>query len=400
MMKARMPYIHIVFHSNTQIESGDFDQLGVVFEHLDGYHALFAARVIPQAFESVEVRKWGWAAHDLLLEVMDRQRRFLASLHWVDPSKHRPNPILKTVSLRYLRQSDSDMIDLVLMGKVFAPTSERARSLAMHWWQELLALFPYDYDLVPAPSLETFRELSGFPLVESIGLEQVAGIRRYEMFIPKPGGQAVTEGDYVLFPFTWHPYAMEHVWRAMAMLPCQALISVTLRPTYLYEAEEAHLSQFYSTAKELAKSDHLPLQLQGELAARLYAGYINRLQHPYLMRVQIVVNGERMAPLVRAMGTALTHPSLTETELREERSPLGSGYYDVAIPNPDELPVVMDNLCLLELGEWGHDQAALPYRRFRYLFDSIGAHCAFRLPFPPRDGLPGVRFNAKPLTDN
>lgn len=31
-MEVSTPYIHTIFHANTLIESGDFDQLGVVVE--------------------------------------------------------------------------------------------------------------------------------------------------------------------------------------------------------------------------------------------------------------------------------------------------------------------------------------------------------------------------------
>lgn len=394
-MQVSTPYIHAVFRANTLVESGDFDQLGVVFERVDGHHALFAAQVIPPPFEKVEARKWGWTTYNLLQEVMDRQRRFLAALHWIDPSTSRPNPHLRTIGLQYLSGPDSDVIDVVLVGKVFAPTSEQARHLAMLWWQELVALFPYDYELTPATSSETFRQLSGLDLIESISLPtQVAEIRRYEMFIPKFGGQAVTEGDYVLFPYVWHPNALEQVWRAMALLPGESLINVTLRPTCLYEAEEIHLSQLYAAAKKLTTSDNVSLQLQGEMAAGLYADYINRLWHPYLMRVQIVANKDDLAPLTRAMGTALTHIPLADTGRQKETPFLG---YNVAIPTPNELSVALGNQSLLELDEWGQDQAARPYRRFRYLFDTVGAHCAFRLPFTPKKGLPGIRFRIGPL---
>jgi len=394
-VKGATPYVHTLFRAGTPVESGDFDPLGVVFVRVDGYHALFAAQVIVRPFERVEAHKWGLTTYHLLQEVMDRQRRFLASLQGGESATSRPNPHLKTAGLRYLCRPGSDVMEVVLLGKVFAPDAEQASRLAVLWWQELAALFPYDYELSPVTSPEAFRELSGLSLIESTSLPcRVAEVRRYDMFIPRLDGRAVTEGDYVLFPFVWHPHAMEQVWRAMALLPCQTLVGVTLRPTWLYEAEEVHLGQLYASATRLAASDDLSLRLQGELAARLYAGYVNRLRHPCLMRVHIVAAEEGVGPLARAMGTALTHKPLAETRFEHEVPFPG---YEVVVPAAGELPVVVENLNLLEFGEWGHDQAARPYRRFRYLFDTTGAHCAFRLPFLPKAGLPGVCFRAEPL---
>ncbi|MFX1352843.1 MAG: hypothetical protein ACFFGP_02655, partial [Promethearchaeota archaeon] len=378
------------FRAKTPIESGDFDQLGVVFERMDGYHSLFAAQVIPQPFESVLDRKWGWTPYQLLLEVMDRQRRFIASLHWVDPSQSCPNSHLKTVALRYLRRPGSDTIDLTMMGKVFAAEADQAKHLALGWWQEIASLFTYDYELVPASSPEAFEELSGLAYLDEIDSPtQMAEIRRYEMFTPRPGGQTVTEGDYVLLPFAWHPNGMEQVWRAMALLPCLSLVNVTLRPTCLYEAEEIHLSQLRAAAQKQASSDQVDLQLQGQLAAWLYTTQLSRLQHPFLMRVQVAAGEEGLVALARAVGTTLAYAPLTQTQPEQEALSIS---YDIAMPSSDELVIAKENLRVLEFHGWGNDQAAPPYRRFRYLFDVTGAHCAFRLPFMPKGGLPGLQF--------
>ena len=389
-MQTSVPYIHTSFRPGTLIESGDFDRLGVVFDREDGHHALFSAKVTPLSTEDVEVRKWGWTAHQLLLEVMDRQRRFIASLHRLDPSEPRPNPHLRTVSLRYLCKPGSDKVDLALVGKAFAHEADQAHHLAQAWWLEISALFSYDYTLSPASTPESFREFSGSALVEAVGLPtQTAEIRRYEMFIPRPTGQGVVEGDYVVFPFVWHPHAMEQVWRAMALLPFESLVSVTLRPTCLYEAEEIHLSELRTAAEIQAKSVQVSQRLQAERAEYLYTQYLDQLMHPFAMRVQIVAETEGLLPLARALGTALTYHPISGSE-PDPRLPFAN--YDLATPLPTELVTARENLLLLEFGDWGDHQAAPPYRRIRELVGIEGAHCGFRLPFVPKGGLPGARF--------
>jgi hypothetical protein len=389
-MLASEPYVHTRFRADTPIESGDFDQFGVVFDRVDGHHAIFGALVHPQPFESVEARKWGWTKRDLVLEVLDRQRRFISSLYRVDPAMPSPNPDLKTIALRFLRRPDSDGIDVVLLGKVFGTTMDQARAVALGWWQEITALFSYDYELVPILSHEEFQEFSG-----SAGLDAddffvgMAEIRRHEFFIPQPRETVVTEGDYLVLPFTWHPYAMEQVWRAMAQLPCESLVSVTLRPTYLYEAEEMHLNQLRVDAEQKVLSAQGILSVQAKLAERLYARYLNRLLRPFLMRIQIAAEERGLATLARAMGTSLTSVPMTGSQSEQGAV---SANYDIAEPTSKEYARARENLLALEFDDWGRDQAASPYRRFRYLFDSAEAHCAFRLPFLPTGGLPGVQL--------
>ena len=389
-MPALQPHVHTRFQAKTPIESGDFDQWGVRFDRVDGHHALFGALVHLQPLESVEARKLGWTRRDLALEVLDRQRRFIASLYQMDPARPSPNPHLKTVALRCLRRPDSDSIDVVLVGKVFATSADQARELALGWWQEIAALFSYDYELAPFLSDKEFQEFSGSVFLEAGGLlDTMAEIRRRELFMPKPAETVVTEGDYLVLPLVWHPYAMEQVWRAMACLPCESLVSVTLRPTYLYEAEEMHLNQLRAAAERQVASAQGVLGVQAELAGRLYGRYLKELQRPFLMRIQIASGKGGLETLARAMGTSLTTAPLTGRESEQE---IILSDYDIAQPTSDECDTARKNLLALELDEWGKDQAASPYRRFRYLVDSTGAHCAFRLPFLPEGGLPGVQL--------
>jgi len=389
-----VPYIQLTKRADTPVESGDFDGLGVVFERGAGIHALFAVRVVPQPYEVVEQRKWGFPARDLLNEVMDRQMGFIASLHYVHPQSPSPDPHIKTVALRYIAHPAIGQVDIALIGKVFATTVEKARDLAQVWCAEIVALFPYDYDVIPVTSAEEFAALSGESLIEGVSSPmQLVEVRRYEAFVPKILETDVTEGDYLLFPFVWHPNGMEQVWRAMALLPVPTLVNVTLRPTYLYEAEEIHLRQLHAAARKLADAEHPDLQIQGKIAAKLYADYLTQLAHPFLMRVQAVAETTMPMALAQALGTSLTHEFLTGIEGKCEVPTPG---YEILFPTQDELSTAQHNLRLLEMDNWGYDLAAPPYRRFRYLVDATSAHCAFRLPFPPRGDLPGVIFLASP----
>jgi hypothetical protein len=174
------------------------------------------------------------------------------------------------------------------------------------------------------------------------------------------------------------------------LLPFESLVSVTLRPTCLYEAEEIHLSELRAAAEKRVKSEQAGLRHQAHRAEQLYARYLDQLMHPFLMRLQIVAQSEALSPLARALGTALTYHSLTGSE-PEHCGPFVN--YDLAVPSLNELMTARDNLLFLEFDDWGDHQAAPPFRRVRELVDVEGAHCGFRLPFVPKGGLPGVRFD-------
>jgi hypothetical protein len=176
---------------------------------------------------------------------------------------------------------------------------------------------------------------------------------------------------------------------AMALFPMPTMVNVAIRPAYLYEVEEIHLRQLYAAARELADAEHPDLRVQGEIAAGVYASYLTRLSHPFLMRVGVVAQGKVPMALARALGTTLTYGFLGSAE--DERGMPAPGY-DIQFPARDELSIAVGNLRLLEMDDWGYDLAIPPYRRFRYLVDTKTAHCAFRLPFVPKGGIPGVLF--------
>ncbi len=384
-MKRETPYIHIVYSSATRVESGTFAPSGVVYRSTAGHHALFAARVMVEPYEVLAQRKWGWIERDLLDEVLDRQRRFIASLHDVGLQSVFPNIHLRTVALRYVASGNSRQIDVILVGKVFASEPEQARASALTWYEEIEALIPRDYSLVPLVSEQEFMRQSGQELLETTST-QVVEVRRFETFRLGPRQQAVMETDYLVYPFLWHRHGMEQVWQAMASQRALSVVSVTLRPTYLYEAEEFHLARLYQAATETAISENVAERILGEQAATIYADYLCSWKQPFLVRVQIVVSQRIPGALARATGCALAYGTLTGSGQEEFPFP----GYEIVVPDEEELTVARENVCLLETNDWGPDQAAAPYRRFRYLTDSKGAHCMLRLPFVPKEGIPGV----------
>jgi hypothetical protein len=342
-----------------------------------------------ESYEITAPRKWGWTDRDLLDEILDRQRRFIASMHYIDPRSVSPDPYLRTVALRYITFPDTEQLAVILVGKVFGPTPEQARGLAVEWYEEIEALFPDDCTLLPIGSEEEFMVQSGQELLETISSPgQTAEVRRFEMFLLRPSEQEVAETHYLVYPFVWHRNGMEKVWQVMASTSAHTIVSVTLRPAYLYEAEELHLTHLYDAAEKLTKSERAVDRIQGEQAARIYADYLRSWRHPFLVRVQIVAPEKTSCALARAVGCAISYGALASAG----KGDLDFPGYELVVPEEGECKLARDNARLLEMNDWGPDQAIAPYRRFRYLADATGALCAFRIPFVPKGGIPGVAF--------
>ena len=382
-MKQQSPYVHIVHSSATRVETGVFAPSGVVYSNTPGHHALVAARVQPERYEVLAERKWGWIEGDLLDEIQDRVGRFIACQHDVGLQSVLSDVHLRTLGLRYVSSGDSQQLDIILISKVFAPEREAARALALNWFEEISLLLPHDYGLVPLVSQQEFMRHSGQALLEAQSALS-AEIRRFETFRLRPRQEDVQETDYLVYPFLWHRHAMEQVWQVMASHPAPAVVSMTLRPAYLYEAEEFYLGQLYEAATEAANSENAAERILGEQATSIYAEYLRSWKHPFLARVQITASEKIPPALARVTGCALAYGS-------------GSGQenyafpgYEVLVPDADEGALARENACLLEMNDWGRDQAAPPYRRFRYLTDVKGARCVFQLPFVPKEGIPGV----------
>lgn len=384
------PLISVAFTKETPVESNLFGPEGLVHTFREGYHAIWGAWVTLRAPVREYGQPWGWDAYARLMDVMDRQRGFIANLARDVSAISPAQDDLRTVSLRYICRG-KDAIDVGLLGKVFAPDEGQARTLATEWWTELRAVFPSDYGLLPITLPEDLDLLMGRRLSGEPSHCRTAEVRRYEMYLPGPEVGEVTGRDYVLFPFAWNARSMEMFWHTMAMLPGPSLASITVRPTYLHEAEELYLRELHQRAISRATGTKPCRQPLEESVATWYAGYLAQLQSPLLTRIQILADEVAVCVLARAMGVALTSLSIEETK---PDSPMRT--YATAMPEAAELTTATRNLELLEFGEWGEDLAPQPYRRLRYLLGIAEVHSAFRLPTTAEDGIAQVDVGRDP----
>lgn len=372
-------YIYTSDRERADVETGEFDDLGPVFESVEGHHSIFAAEVMCKPSERAMSR-------EEVLEALERQVRFIASLYRPSGCEPLPNPSLRTFELRFIKGDDgggAGNLRTAFVGKVFDEDGESSRRLATELWQEVESLFPDDYALRPASSEGEFEALFLGSLVEGIERsKQVAEIRRYEEFIPMEREEQVWEQNYLVYPFVWHGGARRQVFKVMLAFPGRHVLSVSLRPTKLYEAEERFLCDLYATAEKLSKVNWLRSKVQGQIGMQLYTTYLRRLKRPFLMRVQLTGEPAVPLPLAQALGAELTQPVGQGLNPAEEPFEVG---YELVFPDPGvELGVAVRNLRLLEHDFWGPDLPLAKYRRFRYLVDALWANCAFRLPINER----------------
>jgi len=381
------PYIYTSDREETEVESGEFDDWGVVPEVVEGQHAIFAAMARPAGAGDDR----GGSA----LEVLGRQIRFIAGLYHPLGSDPCPNPNLRTLDLRFVPQPEEGRISIVLLGKAFDSSPDVSRQLTLEFWEECRSTFPPDYELKAVTAEAEFEEcfLGGF--IEGINDGgQVVGVRRYEEFIPMEREEQVWEQDYLVYPFVWSVQGLAELPRILASLPHRCVVSVSLRQTKLYEAEERHLCDLYATFEKLEKVNWLKAKVQGRVGMRLYSEYLRRLRFPFLMRIQIAGEGVVPNSLIHALGVGLT--GLPDGILEGGADDYVETSYDFVFPETEEeLATAKRNLRLLEHTFWGRDLPLAKYRRLRYLVDARWANCAFRIPVcsPDLTGFTG-RFSA------
>ena len=363
------PYIYTSDKEETEVESGEFDDWGMVPEVVEGCHSVFAAIARPVG------DSWGSA-----LEVLGRQIRFIAGLYHPLGGDSRPNLSLRTLDLRFIPQPQEGRVGVVLLGKAFDASADSSRQLVLEFWEECRSLFPPDYELRAVTSEAEFEEcfLGGF--IEGISDGgQMVDVRRYEEFIPMEREEQVWEQDYLVYPFVWSVQGLAELPRILVSLPQRCVVSVSLRQTKLYEAEERHLCDLYATFEKLEKVNWLKAKVQGRVGMRLYSEYLRRLRFPFLMKVQIAGEGVVPNSLIHALGAGLT--AMPDGVLEGGGDDYVETSYDFAFPETaEDLATARRNLRLLEHTFWGRDMSLARYRRLRYLVDARWANCAFRFP--------------------
>jgi hypothetical protein len=376
------------------VETGECDELGVVYETVRGYHALWAAQLEEGSVATFQSEAGGqgrsyigkeWAA-------------LLAALYQPTQESER-RETTPTFALRQTAQG------CYLLCKIFEADETAAKNQAHGWWEGWQALLPPPLVLKPATTQAGVELAVGFgaswpqPQAQGEkswlnGLKIVEVIRREEI-VPVSGFGANRPGEGqslapLVYPFRPSRAGWQAVGRALRCLPGIAL-TVTLHPTWLYQVEaQALLAQTERACNRLNEiSTSFNRKLAKEIGERFFHSMFVRLQHPWLARVYLSVeNNQSDLPgwFIQAVGATLDGPF--------EAGGLTNPYLERCYPYPRGLSAYMvarcweqgaavqdqaeRNLLLYENELWAESQTALHFERLRYLCSQEEAACLFR----------------------
>ncbi len=413
-------------------------------------HVLFTARVFHWPFAELSKHVWEPWGSDVQSQLLERQLRFLGALHpgYVPPRLR--SAATFTIDLRYIYRPGAPQVECVLLGKVSAASESQGRDSALALCEKLLALAPLGYSLQAAETDSEFAVWSGEALAQQEGAPALAWAE-----IRRPVESLPHNSLPVVYPFGWQPAGWEPVWLAQVRLNQPSLVSVSLRPASLEPDEERLLTDLAYRFEQVAADTPSPLSAQAAEFAGLYASYLGVSRALFSVRVMVkgpaalqnAVCGalsnfsdpDRLGNLVNLPDASIGAQSGAAAQNGPSRQTLAGGLgpivnvrpfigakVDVAgdlagrdithhqhsysletrryglrleavEPTPAELPAVLANFERLEQAHWRADPRFSPFvdGGLRYLVDSAGALCAFRLPLLPSDGLPGLRVGAE-----
>lgn len=345
-------------------------------------HALFAARVQHWPFAALAESTWEDIEHPAQVQLLERHLRFISALH---PGRDRLQPDQRlTVELRYLRRPGAAEIECVLLGKAFDPDPEQAKEAAQALWEHLSGVMPVGYGVTLARTPDEFTVWAGEDVIAN-GKVSLIEIRRPAEILLWTEEKLPVRHLPVVYPFGWQPSGWEAVWAAQARLDAPSLIAVSLRPITLPPADEIAVARMAYALNAIAAESQPPLSLRAAEAARYFQDVLRFGRSLFAQRVSVV----GPAALGQAVLAALSGPGWPRGETES------FGLAEVVQPTPEERPVALANLVLLEQAGWGAASLLEPFEQLRYIADTAGALCAFRLPLLPHRGSLGLRVGAE-----
>ena len=347
------------------------------FQQPEAWHALCAARVLHWPFEALSKYSWPDFEHPVQAQLLERQLRFIANLH--------PGAATETtLDLRYLRRPDDKQIECVLLTKARAAEEAPAREVASALLERADVLLPVGYTLAAVEDEAALQHALGWDIIDAADQPaQWAEIRRRSEFLLWTDEALPARYLPVTQTFGWQPAGWEAVWAAMARASQASLVSVSLRPTALSQAEEFVVTDLIHELRTAAAEAKSTLAAAAARAADDYQQALWGLRTPFAVRVT-VVGPTSVQSAVRGALSGHTAEPHTAGLLVEQIS-----------PTAEELSLLRSNVLSLEQEHWGPapghaPNLVPPLNRWRYLCDAAQALCAFRLPLLPPEGLPGV----------
>ena len=368
-------------HQSPWIEVKQLPQ-SIKYQHKDpssdqkfAWQAMFACQIGIKPYEERLKLKWGFSPAFLLEEALDRQKLFIESQLFNNPvdgqNEHR------TLALRCIGIPESGL-RLGLVAKVMADTDEEANLLAQNYFREIEAVFPYDYTIRPANSIEDFNRITGRQLLSTNNNQtSVVQIRRFEQSLQ------TSEGAFrVIGLWQTAMRSDEQIWRALAKHPREVLLNISLCPATLPEGDRRTLlgmKQVANSTQDKATDEPYLKNYDAWIDP-----YIDRHASPwnkyFYLQVHLAARINIDEYLFRSIGSAITRDNIELT---------APGFQVICPSNHNEAIdwcKHLDNLEFISLS----NNMFLP--KLSELASLEEAHAVFRFPYPPELDLPNTVF--------
>lgn len=341
------------------------------------WQAQFAFQVKILPYHEWIKLKWGFNASALFDEFFERQKLFLESQYEVRHQLGSEAPDYRTLAFRFINRPGEGLL-VAILGKIHAKTVDQARESILAYFSEVKSIFPYDYKLIPARSMQEFHQVSGRDILErSEGQVHLAQVKRLEIPLSPVRNTPFLQG-------IWQtgPRAHEQIWRSLASSTDPVLLNISLRCTVLYEKERERLLKF---AEEISSMHDRPLnQLTLSGMQQWYRKYVERRLVPwtkfFYLQVHLASTCKIRKDLLRTIGTSLALNSSGES----------LPGYQFLQPDQVQAQTWQKNLRDLDLI---FSESNLPISRLSEVADLEEVFAVMRLPYsPPEDGFPNVSF--------
>jgi energy-coupling factor transporter ATP-binding protein EcfA2 len=315
--------------------------------------------------------------------------------------------------LRYLIHPNRDnyqlgKVDIVFLAKIDVREAKDIKEFAQESFLEINALINgrlSGYNFVPITTeveLDTF--LNPFEIKEIAEIRRREELIKLDRFTPTSGigyrplerkrKQENTNGIYLTHSFSPTPHTFSQLFKILLLTPDSIVFSITLAPTSLSPDEIEFLINNISITEDFlaqpssATETHKDIYRQRALLINkaLTQQYHLLSDAPFQMRIQVCSSGIIPLTILEAVGVEITNP------IGSQDDSMQSGGYDCVYPerNLKEYQVALHNFQNLEFNDWGESKSPVNSLRLRQLVDAYEANCAFRLPIPLDDELPGL----------
>ncbi|MFD3937549.1 ATP-binding protein [Streptomyces sp. NPDC058611] len=299
------------------------------------------------------------------------------------------------IELRYLSDPAERRLSCALLGRVAAPTAERAEAAARALRDRMAALPRHVHATPVEDGDETARLLTPFTPDPAAGVAEIR--KRYHSGLPNRPDAGV---HYYLAPqpFTAAAPPWDMLWQALAAHPHPVTLSVGLEPYVVPPDFGPFLHRIATQYGRLGTPGQLPdglwspgAQLAPDAfavdAARVYADAARRYTDR-VFRIRIALASPAPLPesLAELVGATVS-PQERAREAGVLTETVNGRAHTVAWPAPGELPAAWQGLTTLEQPRWGGDHCwrlpeplSPPLRLLAELVDTREAVAAFRLP--------------------